>query len=156
MKRIRVEDVYRVHGMASAVVPEGTGLEEVVTRFAQGPGVRAIFLIDSRQRFAALITDIDLLKWVQFRFFGGGRSRGIAVGDVLRVVFATKAKDLAQGDWRSLGIKPTDTLETALEEMIAHGEDTIPVLDDEGKILADLTLSEVLQLSGELDRQIRA
>ena len=142
--------------MASAVVPEGISLEEVVTRFAQGPDVHAVFLIDSRERFAGLITGIDLLKWVQLRFFGGGRSGRITVGDVLRVVFATKAKDLARGDWRSLGIKPTDTLETALEEMIAYEEDTIPVLDDEGKILGDLTLSEVLQLSGELDRQIKA
>lgn len=156
MKRILVEDAYRVHGMASVVVPEGTSLEEVVTRFAQGPGVRAIFLIDSRERFAGLITGIDLLKWVQARFFGGRRSGGIALGDVLRVVFATKAKDLARGDWRSLGVKPTDTLETALEQMITHKEGTIPVLDDEGKILGDLRLSEVLQLSGGLDKEIRA
>jgi hypothetical protein len=36
------------------------------------------------------------------------------------MVFATKAKDPARGSQRSLGIKPSDTLQTALEQMIAN------------------------------------
>ena len=56
----------------------------------------------------------------------------------------TKAKDLAHGEWSSLGVKEADTLQTALNQMVEYQEDVIPVLDDEGRILGDLRISEVL------------
>jgi CBS-domain-containing membrane protein len=60
---------------------------------------------------------------------------------------------LARGDWRSLGVKESDTLETAFNQMMNFGEDVIPVLDSEGRILGDLRLSEVLLQAVEVGEQ---
>ncbi|MFH1560790.1 MAG: CBS domain-containing protein [Chloroflexota bacterium] len=152
METILVEDVYKVHGTSSVSVPQEIALEEIITKFAREPGVTAVFLVDSRERFAGMISRADLLKWAQLRLPGRGGSREIHVGEVLRLVFATKAEDLARGDRRSLGVRPNDTLAKALEQMINQEEITIPVLDSEGKIMGDLRLSEVLHKALEVGR----
>ena len=67
-----------------------------------------------------------------------------STGEILHLAFATKAKDLARGDWRYFGVKPSDTIQTALERMIAYGDAIVPVLDNEGKVLGDLRVTEIL------------
>jgi len=144
MKPILVEEVYHLSEPAWISVPESTSLQEVVIRLAQEPDLRAVFLLDSHQRFAGTIRRTDLLKWLYFQLFGKlGVEKG-STGEILHLAFATKAKDLARGDWRYFGVKPSDTIQTALERMIAYGDAIIPVLDNEGKVLGDLRVTEIL------------
>ena len=143
MKTILVEEVYRLHGMSSVSVAEDIPLKDVVSRFASDSSLRGIFLIDSRYRFAGVITRVDLLKWSTIMLLGG-RIDVISTAEAHRLVFATKAKDLRREDWVLLGVKETDFLQTALNQMIDSEEGIIPVLDNKGKILGDLSLAEVL------------
>ena len=144
MKPILVEEVYQLSGPASISVPEGTPLQEVVARLTQDPELRAIFLVDSHQRFAGTIRRADLLKWLYFQLFGKlGVEKG-STGEIIHLAFATEAKDLARGDWRYFGVKVSDTIQDALERMIAYGDAIIPVLDNEGKVLGDLRVTEIL------------
>ena len=155
MKPILVEEVYHLSDPASISVPEWTSLKEVATRLAREPELRAVFLLDSHQRFAGTIRRTDLLKWLYFQLFGKlGEEKG-STGEILRLAFATKAKDLARGDWSYFGVKPSDTIQTALDRMIAYGDAIIPVLDNEGKVLGDLRVTEILMKAlefGETDQ----
>jgi CBS domain-containing protein len=47
-------------------------------------------------------------------------------------------------DTQILSVKESDTLQAALDKMLDYKQDIIPVVDDEGRILGDLGLSEVL------------
>jgi len=67
-----------------------------------------------------------------------------STGEIIHLAFATRAKDLARGDWRYFGVKVSDTIQDALERMIACGDAIIPVLDNEGKVLGDLRVTEIL------------
>lgn len=153
MRHIKVQEVFDPKDMLSVVVPEDDSLEDVIRRFAEAPSLRGIFLVDSRQRFAGVITRADLLKWAQYRLGGGPGSDRLSVGEIFRLVYATRAKDLAHGDWRTLGVRPTDTLDRALHQMITNEEIDIPVLDQEGKILGDLRLSQILLKALETGKQ---
>lgn len=153
MKAIPVEDAYKVYGTASASIPEDAPLKEVVERFGCEPGLRGIFLVDSSQQFVGMITRADLLKYVRVRIIGGGGTRAVSGKEIARFVLATNAKHIARGDRRSLGVKPSDTLQTALDQMITWEEDILPVLDSEGKILGDLRLSELLLKALEVWRE---
>ncbi|MFC1919643.1 CBS domain-containing protein [Chloroflexota bacterium] len=153
MKTILVKDVYLVHGMASALVPEGSKLEDVINTFGREPGLRAVFLVDSKQRFIGLITRIDLLKWVQHKVFGGKGDRQITAHEVFRFLFAAKAKDLARGDRDSLAVTENDSIQEALDRMIEYEETAIPVIDGQGKVLGDIRLSEVLLKALEIGKQ---
>ncbi|MFC1943658.1 CBS domain-containing protein [Chloroflexota bacterium] len=143
MKNILVEEVYRLHGSASVSVVEDIPLKEVVFRFANDPTLRGVFLVDSRQRFAGVITRADLLKWSTIMLLGG-RIDVVSIAEAHRLVFATKAKDLRREGWLLLGVREADSLQTALNQMIDNEEDIIPVLDSKRKILGDLGLAEVL------------
>jgi CBS domain-containing protein len=144
MKKILVEEVYQLHGMASACIPEDIPLEDVIKRFACEPGIRGVFLVDSHQRFAGMITPVDLVQWASLRFHGKLVGTPMSAGEVFRITFATEVKDLARGSSHSLGVKPSDTLQNALEKMIIGKEDIIPVVDNEDRVLGDLRLSAVL------------
>ena len=154
VKTVRVEDVYRLHGTASAVVQEDVLLEDLIIKFAQEPNLCGVFLIDAQQRFAGMIARADLLKWSTVVLLGGKVSIASS-GEAYRIMLATKARDLRREDWPFLGVKKTDTLQTALNQMIDSGEDIIPVLDSEGRILGDLRLSEVLLKAIEIGQQYR-
>jgi CBS domain-containing protein len=93
------------------------------------------------------------MKWVHLQLFGGKGRHELMVSEFLRIVDARKARDLVRGDQHAVAVKETDTLQTALDKMLDHEEDVIPVLDSEGRILGDLRLSEVLLKTLEVGRQ---
>ena len=76
--------------------------------------------------------------------------------DFFCIVDAKKAKDLVSGDPKAITVKETDTLQTALDKMLDHEEDVLPVVDNERRILGDLRLSEVLLKAIEVGKQVRS
>jgi CBS domain-containing protein len=144
MKNILVSEVYTLSESASLSLPETTPLEEVITQFAHQPVVRAIFLVDSNERFAGMIRRLDLLKWLHLQLYGRTGGQKASTGEILRLTFAQKARDLARGDSTSMGIRPSETLQNAMNKMIQYGEGILPVLDDDGKILGDLRVTDIL------------
>lgn len=143
MKTILVKDVYQLHGTASITVTEEILLEDIIYRFANEPGIRGVFLTDEEQKFAGMISRMAIMKWAEFQLFGKIKKE-IPASEVTKLVDEIKAKYLARGDWRSLGVKEWDTLEKAFNQMMMFGEDVIPVIDEDGRIIGDLRLSEVL------------
>jgi len=156
MKTILVKDVYELHGTATESIPEDTSLEYIIGRFAREPGLRGVFLIDERRRFSGVITRADLMKWAHLKLFSGKGRHDMAVSDFFHIVDAKKAKDLVSGDPNAITIKETDTLQVALDKMIDHEEDVLPVVDKERRILGDLRLSEVLLKVIEVGKQMRS
>ena len=152
MRRILVKDVYQPHVTASILVTEDIALGDIISKFAHEPGIRGVFLIDEEQRFAGIISRIAITKWAEFQLFGKWKN-GIPAPEIANLFDLVKAKHLAHGDWHSLGIKECDTLEKAFELMMRLGEDVIPVLDEDGKIIGDLRLSEVLLKVIEVGRE---
>jgi len=155
VKTILVKDVYQLHGTATDIIPEDTSLEHIISRFAWEPGLRGVFLIDARQRLSGIVTRADLMKWAHFQLYGGKGRYELSISEFFRIADAKKAKDLARRDGRSLGIKETDSLQTALDKMLDIEEDVLPVIDNQGKILGDLRLSEVLLKAIEMGKQVR-
>lgn len=155
MKTIKVSEVFDPTTSQAAIISESESLENVIISFVRDPRARGIFLVDAEERFAGVITRSDLLKWAYLRFGrqpGSGRVN-ISRRDIYRFVYSTLAKDVAHGSWRTLGVRLSDDLETALNQMFEHDEIDIPVLDEDGKILGDLKVSEVLLKALEVTRQ---
>ena len=152
MKTILVKEVYQLHGTASISVTEEVLLEDIISRFAHEPGIRGVFLIDEKQRFAGIVSRTAIMKWAEFQLFGKWKN-GVPAPEVTHLVDSVKAKNMARGDWRSYGVKEFDTLEEAFNQMMSFGEDVIPVLDEDGRIIGDLRISEVLLKALEVGRQ---
>ena len=154
MKAIMVNEVYQLHGTASVSITEEASLGDVIYRFAHEPGIRGVFLVDEELRFAGIVSRIAIMKWAEFQLFGKHKGN-IPASEITSLVDLTKARYLARGDWRSYGVKESDTLEEAFTKMMSFGEDIVPVLDEDGKIIGDLRLSEVLLKALEVGRQAK-
>ena len=66
---------------------------------------------------------------------------------------ARVAKGLTRWGMGSFCVRASDMLDTALNRMIEFEEDIIPVLDEDGRILGDLRLSEVLLKTLEMSTE---
>lgn len=152
MKTILVRDVYKLHGTASVSVTEEIPLEDIIYRFAHELGLCCVFLVDEEQRFVGTVSRISVIKWADFQLFGKWKS-GIPNSEVTNKISAVKAKYLARGDWSSFGVREEDTLAEAFKQMMNFGEDIIPVLDEEGRVIGDLKLSEILLKAIEVGRE---
>jgi len=144
LKTARVSEVYRIHGMASTVLPEDSSLESIIARFAGEPSLRGMFLTDAQGCFSGVVTRIDLLRWVHFKLFGGKGRHEITISEFYRIVDARKAKDIAHRASNMLSVRETESLQSALDKMLDHEEEVLPVLNNQGEIMGDLRLSEVL------------
>ena len=144
LRTIRVSEIYRIHGMASTVLPEDSPLENIIARFAGDFSLSGIFLTDTQRRLTGVITRIDLLRWVHFKLFSGKGRHEIAVSDFYRIVDARKAKDIAHSSSNMLGVLDTDSLQSGLDKMLDYEEEVLPVLNNRGEIVGDLRLSEIL------------
>ncbi|AII60205.1 hypothetical protein X793_03885 [Dehalococcoides mccartyi CG4] len=139
-----VSEVYKVHGSISISINSDSSVGEVIASFARKPSLGGIFLVDLELRFVGLITRVDLLKWAHIKLTGGKGRQEIAVSELFRIADARRAKELMTPDTQMLSVKESDTLYAALDKMLDYKQDIIPVVDDEGRILGDLGLSEVL------------
>lgn len=110
-------------------------------------------MADPINRFSGVITRNDLLKWTHLQFGSEMRSISISPKDICRVASATRAKDLAVGDWRTMGVRLDADLATALQQFMEHDEIDIPVLDKDGRVLGDLRLSQTLYYSIDAGRK---
>lgn len=112
--------------------------------FVSHPSSRGIFLVDSRQRLECMVTRVDLLRWAHLQATRGKGRHETPIAEFFRLIDARKGKDLACRGQQAVSVKASDTLETALNKMLEYEEDVIPVVDNEGRVIGDLRLSEVL------------
>ena len=152
MKDISVRDVYKLHGTATIAMDEESALEDIIARFANEPSIRGVFLVDEEQRFAGVISRSAILKWADYQLYGKWKA-GVPSSEVTNKISAVKAKYLARGDWKSLGVKEGDNLAEAFKQMMSFGEDVVPVIDKDGRIIGDLRLSELLLKAIEAGRE---
>ncbi len=148
MATVLVGTVYRLHGNASITVPEDATLDYIVALLGHEKHLRAVFFVDSDQRFTNMISSCDLLRYLRAH---AGNQKTDILAEFFRSAGSKKAKDLQASDSRALSVKESDDVQTALQLMLACEQDVIPVLDGEGRVLGDVSLSEVLlkALEGE-------
>lgn len=152
MKSIKIREIFDPARTLSVTVPETETLENVIVKFAADARLRGVFLMDSKKRFAGVITRSDLLRWAALKLRRGHDIEELTAGHILTLVTATRARDLAKGDWLTLGVKLEDDLGKALDQMLENDEIDIPVIDDEGRILGDIKISEVLLKAVQVGR----
>ena len=84
MNSVQVKDIYKTRGTSSISIPEDTAIEVITERLACEPGIRGIFVIDTKNRFIGLITSKDLMKWMHLRLYSGQKRHDISVWEGLR------------------------------------------------------------------------
>ncbi len=141
-----VKNVYDPKKMLSLVVNEEEPVEEIIKYFVKQPSCRGIFVIDEEHRFKGVITRADLLKWAKFKLGKGVPSGSVrvAISEIRKFVYSNVAKDVIDRYSHDVHVKPEHNVITALDLMMSQDIIDVPVVDERGKILGDLKLTEIL------------
>ena len=148
-----VREVYRTAGTESVMVRESDSMDSVLAQFAGRTGLRSIFVTDDEGRLVGVITRSDLLDWTKLRL--GAVLTGALTQDRLmrlsQLVRAATARDAIHPGGPVVSVGPDADVGEALHEMLEADLTALPVVDGQGRILGDLTLSDVLRHVLDLD-----
>jgi CBS domain-containing protein len=148
MTPIYVKDVYDASHKLSVLVQTDELLENVLRRFAEEAWLRGIFVTDEAGRLMGIITRTDLLDWVRLRLGTALKATAGKPERILRLIHlvgATTARDAIHSGSERAAVRLEDPVDRALQLMLDIDLIAIPVVDNEGRILGDLTLSHVLR-----------
>jgi CBS domain-containing protein len=146
MKRTSVEKVIELSTMKALVLHKDTSLAEAIDRFASNEGQHGIFLVGDGDNLVGVVNNEDLLDWARLQF-DTMPGDPLPVGKVRRLISATSISDLAGPDSKRMSVRINETLADALARMASFELEDIAVLDEQGRIVNDLRLSEVLSFA---------
>jgi CBS domain-containing protein len=127
------------------LVAMGASLEEVVQAMVKGHRRRIVYVVDAGGNFKGAIT-LNHLKDIIFRFFLDDRvSNAVVVSERLTELFTSeKAEQVMTLDLPHC--LTDETLAEALGRMMETDVTDMPVLDQEGRVVADLDILDLLKL----------
>ena len=144
MKNTPVAVVSKISTMKALKVSQQMPIVEAVERFSSNEGQHGIFLVDDRNRLTGVVNNSDLLDWARVQFNLSPGSLPLPVHRVRRLLKAQQISDLAAAESRQMSVKLTDTLAQALDTMSRYDLEDLAVTDEDGRVVNDLRLSEVL------------
>lgn len=152
MNRIKVKEIHGQHTPAFITVKDSTSLDTVIRSFVAGASAQAIFVVDDQGLYRGAITRKDLLNWVAIKIVGGEPARSLSVGNMRTILFAADAADLMR---KGSTVPEMMDLAEALKLMMDSGEPVLPVVDDAGKLVGDLRVSEILDAVLRFDANLK-
>ncbi|OGD54946.1 hypothetical protein A3K80_01940 [Candidatus Bathyarchaeota archaeon RBG_13_38_9] len=140
-----VRDIFKNRTL-SLIVNEEEKITEIIKHYAEKSSLSGIFVVDKEQKLKGVIIRYDLLQWAKFKIGADIGSDVIAVDEINRYAYSSTAKDIMHKYSAEAYVKPEDSLDLALDIMLNEDTLAIPVIDEEKKIIGDLTFLEVLDL----------
>jgi CBS domain-containing protein len=137
-----VKDAYQEHGTSTITIEENTPLKDIISIYANQPKVIGIFLVDDDEHFSGIVSKFAIQKWAQFQLSDKWQGDS-SCSEISSLIESVQSSAVARTG-KTMGLKGEDTLEKAFKLMVDLGEDVLPVVDAEDRIIGDLTLSEIL------------
>lgn len=120
------------------VVSESSTVDNIIEAFAKSDHSRIAYVVDDDERLTGIITLGDIIKRVFFLYHKPDTNNH----SFLEMAVTKTAGDLMHQ--KTVYAVASDDIEEVLERMIEQNVKEIAVLDDEGKIIADITMVDIL------------
>lgn len=137
--KMKVKDAYDPQlGHCEILRPEES-LHQLILKFAERADMRGFFVADTDGKLLGVVTRIDLLNFAKFKL--GGH---LQLSTLRKFVASSQVKDVIHPYSWGITVKPEDDLLKALDLMVDHDLIDVPVVDQEGRIVGELKLSDIL------------
>ncbi len=134
-----------------AIVRPEDDLEAVIKAILMSPKTMSVYVVDEDGKLVGVISIWDILQATVAHdpdTINSGSPSILFDKDFLeRYAFSEKAKDLMR---EPVCVDLSHSLRRAYKLMIEHGLTEIPVVDNQGRIVGDLTLLEILKAAWNL------
>jgi CBS domain-containing protein len=137
---MKIRDVMqRIEDREVPAVFDDSTIDKVIEKIVRFPHTRLIYVTDREQRLKGTITVGSLLRHL-FPYHYEGRIHGRGI---LRNITAQKAKDLM--DTKNILASPGEEVDEVMERMAKSGVKEMAIVDENDRILADITAVDLLR-----------
>jgi acetoin utilization protein AcuB len=138
-----VADFYQKITKQASTVEQHDLIENIRKKMSdRDPIHRSVYVIDKDHNLLGIITLREMLKVLAIRK-GVSGNKSLSRGKLFDYVSkSTTANDIMKAP---ISVKKTNTLEEALELMVRHEVEEIPVVDNQGKVIGDLNAFELVR-----------
>lgn len=144
-----VDDVYEETLQRGAIVDAATPLTDVVEALEYKEAMRALFVVDPRERYVGVITRTDVLGWLEHNLEAPQAHDAFpwdALGDSVR---AASAEDAINPRSAEVPVEPREPVDAAVRKMLTGRLAVVPVVHPDGSIKGELTLTRAIQYALE-------
>ena len=126
------------HPSHIVTTPAGSSVEEVIELMAGQPGLRDLYVVSGPE----ILGHISI-RVLAAMVLAEHRPRHTRSQILARVTSGSELRDLM--DVRFVSARVGEELDDVLNRQFEHGIEDMPVLDDEGRLVGGINLTEVLQ-----------
>ncbi|MFA9557517.1 CBS domain-containing protein [Evansella sp. AB-rgal1] len=138
----KVEEVYKKISKSPSLILDTFPTKDIGKEFQQmNPVKRSIYVIDQTGKLMGIITIRDLLKSISIQKNLTNSSSFKKSSIYYSVAENSFARDIMRSP---IFVMLDDPLEVALQRMIQHGIEDIPVIDKANKVIGDLNAYEMI------------
>lgn len=120
-------------------VKEQDGVSELIDAFVQSDHSRIVYVVDDQERLKGIISLGNLVR----HFFFHYHDTHIDSRHLISMAVSETAKDFMHEN--ALVARVTDEVEDVLKRMIKNNVKEIAILDSEKRVIADLTIIDLLK-----------
>jgi len=145
-----VRDAFRLIVTEPIIVTRGMGLRDVVDKVLEDPRTRSAYVVDSKHRVIGMIALKEMLEAIE-----GSLSLFENVRPPARLRPRRKVTPFSVEAhmFKPVTVMEDDRIIDALEKMIEHGQEDLPVVDENGVLIGELNGFEILLLGSEVMRR---
>jgi len=121
------------------VVLKGATVSEIIDAFAESDHSRILYVVDDEGRFRGVLSLGNMIRHVFFHY----HDPSIDSRSLVSMSVSETAGDFMQRE--PVFAMLSDKVEDILQRMIDHNVKEIPILDDEKRVVADLTIVDLLE-----------
>jgi CBS domain-containing protein len=152
-----IREFYRIDEEPPIIVTLEDDFARVIRSFALSSELRGIFVTDRDDQFVGVITRVDLLDWTRVQvgdFFGESSQSPNKTLRLSRIINAATVGEVMHPGSVKAAVRLEDTAKDAMRKMIELDIIVLPVIDDANRIIGDIKLSEILEVSlGDIDSE---
>ena len=121
------------------VVSKRATVSEIIDAFAASDHSRILYVVDDEGSFRGVLSLGNMIRHVFFHY----HDPSIDSRSLISMVVSETAGDFMQKE--PMVAMLSDDVEAVLQRMIDHNVKEIPILDDEKRVVADLTIVDLLK-----------
>jgi CBS domain-containing protein len=122
-------------------IQEDEPIYEAIKKIASSKKSKIACVIDKEGKLKGLLTPRDVLEELEVSKFGGVRGRFFAGPEVLHLLTSKYARDIMSAP---VSVHVNDGIEEAINTMLDHGFYELPVVDDEMKVIGEISYFDII------------
>ncbi len=133
------EMMERIKERTLPTVIETAALDELIDAFERSRHSRILYAVNADNKFLGIIDVNDISKHILFHY----HEQGLDSRELIRIVTSESAKDFIKKEKCSALME--EDYELVLERMLKSRADEIPILSEQGEILGDITIIDMIE-----------